>query len=197
MSNGINNNTHVKRRNKQHPPAQQERMEVDNVIYISDLESDSESDTDEKVIFISDIEKKLNKIPYTIANRDLSSKGQPTSTELVLYSIPSSISVPEQKDVVKRAIIESRERLRKQGESSPNIAVGLSTFPGNFTRRPNGTPSETPAHVPNDMFNEMMVGSIGIANELVDGWDSWRPIDENVDMRPLEDLDDLDVMEIE
>lgn len=172
-------------------------MEVDNVTYISnsDLESDSESDTDEKIIFISDIERKLNNIPYSLANRDQLSKGKPTSTELVLYSIPSSISVPEQKDVVKRAIIESRERLRRQ---SPSSAVELSSFPGNSTRLSNSAFSELPTHMPN-MFNEMVVESDGIANGLVNGWDSWGPIDENVDMKPSEDLDDddLDVMEIE
>lgn len=172
-------------------------MEVDNVIYISDLETDSESDTDEKVIFISDIEKKLSKIPYSLANRDQPSKGQPTSTELVLYSIPSSISVPEQKDVVKRAILESRERLQMRAESSPNVAVEMSTFPGNFTGLPNGTFSEHPTAMPSDMFNEMVVESNGIADGLVDRWDSWRQIDENVDMKPSEDLGDLDEMEIE
>lgn len=119
--------THKRQRKTPHSPAEQERMEVDNVIYISDLESDSDSDT-EQVIFIPEIEKKLNQIPYQIASRD-NNKSTSTSTELVLYSVPSSISVPETKDVVKRAIIESRQRLREksfEGVPSPSQAAQVT-----------------------------------------------------------------------
>ena len=49
------------------------------------------------------------------------SKGLSTSIELLLYSVPSSISVPEQEDVVRRAIVKSRERLQEKGvEMVPN-----------------------------------------------------------------------------
>ncbi|KAF8424678.1 hypothetical protein EV426DRAFT_514616, partial [Tirmania nivea] len=92
--------------------AEQERMEVDNVVYVSDLDSDSESDTDDEIVFIPDIERKLSRIPYQLVSG--TSKNLSPSTEIVLYSVPSSISIPEQKDVVRRAIIESRQRLREK-----------------------------------------------------------------------------------
>ncbi|KAF8469587.1 hypothetical protein BDZ91DRAFT_58042 [Kalaharituber pfeilii] len=94
---------------------EQERMEVDNVVYISDLDSDEDSDEGEKLIFLPDIERKLTRIPYSLAShKEPQSKEQSTSTELVLYAVPSSISLPEQKDNVRKAIIEARERLRQK-----------------------------------------------------------------------------------
>lgn len=115
------------------PPAAEERMDVDNVIYISDLDSSSSSDNEDerdRVAFHPELAKKLAKIPYTLANDSSSSspKSFPsppsTSTDLVLYRVPTSITVPEQKDSVRRAIIEARERARqKQANASALVKV--------------------------------------------------------------------------
>ena len=97
----------------------EEAMQLDDTrdkIYIHDLErelQEVESD-EEKVIFLPDIEKKLAKIPKSV----LTSRSQPvTSNEMILYNVPSSISVPREQDNVRRAIIESRARVREQQEA--------------------------------------------------------------------------------
>ncbi|PNP58613.1 hypothetical protein THARTR1_01629 [Trichoderma harzianum] len=96
-----------------------ETMQVDDskhVVYINDLDaelsSDSEND-DGKLVFLPDIEKHLrqNRIPrHILANDD----GELAGMQLVLYSDPKSLSVPEEKDSVRRAIIEARHRAREE-----------------------------------------------------------------------------------
>ena len=87
-------------------------------IYIHNLDdeiSDVESE-EEKLVFLPDIEKRLTKIPKSI----LYGQSQPhTSNEVILYSVPESLSIPPEQDNVRKAIIESRERARqKQLESA-------------------------------------------------------------------------------
>lgn len=186
---------------KQRPSlVEQERMEVDNVVYVSDLDSDSESDADDKVVYLPDIERKLNRIPYQLVSGG--SKDLPTSTELVLYSVPSSISVPEQKDVVRRAIIESRQRLREKGvEMVPNGAsqIGIPAYRlngpsngglgGGMDQVANAI--EITNTVLNGTCNDLAVGDVNR------GWGAWMPLDANMGIRPTENFEDLDAMEIE
>lgn len=76
-----------------------------------ELSSDSDSD-DARLVFLPDIEKHLraNRIPPSIlANKD----GEIAGMQIVLYSDPKSLSVPESKDSVRKAIIESRHRTRE------------------------------------------------------------------------------------
>lgn len=75
-----------------------------------ELEDDSEPDPG-KVIFLPDIEKILweNRIPrHILVNKD----GELAGMQMVLYSDPKSLSVPEEKDGVRKAILESRRRIR-------------------------------------------------------------------------------------
>jgi hypothetical protein len=102
-------------------------MEVDNdnsnVVFVHNLDDELSSDEDEDakgIVFLPDIEKKLTRVPYDIA-RGSSGGGemrQPqkagTSTALVLYTVPTSLTVSAEQDDVKRAIIEARERIRKK-----------------------------------------------------------------------------------
>lgn len=87
-------------------------------VYIHDLAaelSDIESD-EENPIFLSDIEKHLSKIPKHVLLGP-----EPKSTEanqLVLYNIPTSLSVPEDQDGVRKAIVEARQRIR-EGQANP------------------------------------------------------------------------------
>ncbi|RPB20273.1 hypothetical protein L211DRAFT_813515 [Terfezia boudieri ATCC MYA-4762] len=169
---------------KQRPSlAEQERMEVDNVVYVSDLDSDSESDADDKVVYLPDVERKLNRIPYQLVSER--SKDLPTSTELVLYSVPSSISVPEQKDVVRRAIIESRQRLReKTVEAVPNRRSPNRLLDGEGT-------NQAANAVPNSTLSGLVGGTVN------GQWGAWTPLDASMGIRQTENFEDPDAMEIE
>lgn len=82
-------------------------------IYNIDDELSSDSEDEGKLVFLPDIEKRLreNRIPKSIlANQD----GELAGMQVVLYSDPKSLTVPEEKDGVRRAIIEARKRLREQ-----------------------------------------------------------------------------------
>lgn len=109
-------------------------------IYIHNLDeeiSDAESDG-EKMVFLPDIEKRLTKIPESV----LTGQSQPlTSNEVILYGVPESISIPREKDNVRKAIIESRERARQKQslreEASRLQHAGLRA-PAMITEKPSG-----------------------------------------------------------
>lgn len=93
-----------------------EPMQVDETkdkVYIYNLDqelSDIESE-EERLVFLPDIDKKLGKIPKSVlVPRDTSVTG----SEMILYNIPSSLSVPPEHDNVRKAIIESRARAREK-----------------------------------------------------------------------------------
>ncbi|KAF9765213.1 hypothetical protein IL306_002554 [Fusarium sp. DS 682] len=77
-----------------------------------ELSSDSESDDHGKLVFLPDIEKHLraNRIPPSVL---ANSEGELAGMQVVLYSDPKSLTVPEDKDSVRKAIIESRNRTRE------------------------------------------------------------------------------------
>lgn len=101
-------------------------MQLDDTkhkVYIYNLDdelasSDNESDGEGKLVFLPDIEKHLrtNRLPLPIPKPILPNKdGELAGMQLVLYSDgPSSISVPEEQDSVRKAIIEARARLREK-----------------------------------------------------------------------------------
>lgn len=105
-----------------------ELMEVDNdnshVVFIRDIDEELGSDDNDKngLIFVPDIEKRLTRIPYALANGGGSKIPEPpsssslfgTSQALVLYTVPSSLSVSREQDNVRRAIIEARARIRQR-----------------------------------------------------------------------------------
>jgi hypothetical protein len=88
-------------------------------VYISDLSaelSDIESD-EENPIFLSDIEKHLSRIPKHVL---LGPEPKPTEhNQVVLYNVPASLSVPEERDNVRKAIVEARQRIRER-QVNPN-----------------------------------------------------------------------------
>lgn len=94
-------------------------MNVDDTkdrIYIHDLDAElasvSDADEDERVIFLPDIERNLNRVPHQVLESE--SRDDATGQEMVLYSVPHSLSVPEGQDSVRKAILESRARTREQ-----------------------------------------------------------------------------------
>ncbi|KAF5582919.1 hypothetical protein FPANT_8336 [Fusarium pseudoanthophilum] len=100
-------------------PVPDETMQLDDSkhkVYIynmdDELSSDSESDDPGKLVFLPDIEKHLraNRIPPAVL---ANSEGELAGMQVVLYSDPKSLTVPEDKDSVRKAIIESRNRTRE------------------------------------------------------------------------------------
>ncbi|KAF1946305.1 hypothetical protein EJ02DRAFT_430908 [Clathrospora elynae] len=112
----------LKRDRRYRPPPAGDGMQVEDTphrVYITDLAaelSDIESDEDTP-IFLSDIEKHLSKIPKHVL---LGPEPKPTeNNQVVLYNVPTSLTVPEAQDSVRKAIVEARQRIRyKQG--NPN-----------------------------------------------------------------------------
>lgn len=106
-------------------------MELDDskhkvYIYNLDDELSSESEDDEgKLVFLPDIEKHLRetRIPQQVlANSD----GELAGMQLILYSDPKSISLPEEKDSVRKAIIEARQRSREQQKAELEAGAASS-----------------------------------------------------------------------
>lgn len=110
-------------------------MEIEDTphrVYIHDLAaelSDIESD-EENPIFLSDIEKHLSKIPIHVLMGP-----EPKATEynqMVLYNVPSSLTVPEEKDGVRKAIVEARQRIRNKQANpvlEPSSTGAMATPP--------------------------------------------------------------------
>lgn len=83
-------------------------------LYIHDLAaelSDTDSDS-ENPIFLSDIEKHLSKIPRHVL---LGPPPKPTDhNQMVLYNVPASLTLPQEQDNVRKAIVEARQRIREK-----------------------------------------------------------------------------------
>ncbi|KAH7391365.1 hypothetical protein BKA64DRAFT_101725 [Cadophora sp. MPI-SDFR-AT-0126] len=110
----------------QRPPPDDDTMQLDDTkhkVYIYDLDaelSDSESSDDGKLIFLPDIQKHLLETripPMILANNEGELAG---NNQLVLYNIPTSLTVPEEQDSVRKAIIETRARARAAQEQRRN-----------------------------------------------------------------------------
>jgi hypothetical protein len=90
-----------------------EYMQVDETrdrVYIHDLDAelaDIESE-EEKLVFLPDIDKHVNRIPKHVltGRRD----GDNENQELILYGAPKSLTVDEGHDSVRKAILEARQR---------------------------------------------------------------------------------------
>ena len=96
-------------------------------IYINNLDdeiSDSESE-EGKLVFLPDIEKRLTKIPKSVLT---SQKPPHQNNEMVLYSVPESLSIPREQDNVRKAIIEARERAREKQAQDSNVLEGAEVI---------------------------------------------------------------------
>lgn len=116
-------------------------------VYIYDIDDELTSEDDDdnqsddgKLVFLPDIEKHLraNRIPpHILANSD----GELAGMQMVLYSDPKSLSVPEDKDSVRKAIIDARQRLRdRQGHeggqsSSTSTTTSVHSAPDTSTAK--------------------------------------------------------------
>lgn len=90
-------------------------MQVDDTrdrVYVHDLDAElADVDTEERgLVFLPDIEQYFSKLPKQVLaqKKDNDHEGQ----ELVLYSVPKSLTVEEDRDSVRKAILEARQRAR-------------------------------------------------------------------------------------
>ncbi|KAH6845334.1 hypothetical protein B0I37DRAFT_182022 [Chaetomium sp. MPI-CAGE-AT-0009] len=107
-------------------PIDDSQMQLDDTkhkVYIYNLDdelssSDNESDHESKLVFLPDIEKHLrsSRIPSHVLDPrpNAAATAELAGKELVLYRVPSSLSVPEEQDSVRKAILEARERARER-----------------------------------------------------------------------------------
>ncbi|KAB8253607.1 hypothetical protein BDV32DRAFT_133861 [Aspergillus pseudonomiae] len=78
-------------------------------VYIHDLEreiAETELPSD-SITFVPGIVENLRAIP-----RFITTEAKPMCNELVLYREPASLTVPRERDTVRKALIETRERAR-------------------------------------------------------------------------------------
>ncbi|KAF4589480.1 hypothetical protein GQ602_003369 [Ophiocordyceps camponoti-floridani] len=83
-----------------------------------DLSSDSEPD-DGRLVFLPDIDRHLRqtRIPTAVL---ASPEGELAGMQVVLYNDPRSLTVPEEQDGVRRAILDARQRLRDRQKRERN-----------------------------------------------------------------------------
>ena len=132
------------------PSSSSESMHLDDTkhkVYIYDLDdelssssSDNESDPNEhnssgRLVFLPDIERHLrqNRIPPAVlANRDGELAGHcAEDMQLVLYrEAPAALSVPEELDGVRRAVLEARRRLRERRVDDVESEPSTTPAPG-------------------------------------------------------------------
>lgn len=108
-----------------HPPTlpDSEFMTVDDTphrVIINDLDAEiAQIEADEaaaaSTVFLPDVDKKVSSIPQRLLqNRQAASPTENSNTALVLYQDPASLSIPEDNDMVRMAIIAARARAREK-----------------------------------------------------------------------------------
>lgn len=113
-------------------PALDDAMQLDDTkytTYIHNLDQElAETDTSAEELVLLPLAAKMISVPESILSTPAQSK------ELVLYTEPSSLSVPREQDCVRRAILDSRARARakakaraKEGTCLPGDANRLSS----------------------------------------------------------------------
>ncbi|WQF87244.1 hypothetical protein CDEST_12258 [Colletotrichum destructivum] len=130
--------SHRRRRHCNPPPPlspDEEVMQLDDTkhkVYIYSIDdelSSSESETDDgKLVFLPDIEKHLRatRIPPSILAND---QGELAGMQVVLYNEPTSLTIPREQDSVRKAIVESRARMRerqrleREGKGTPAVQM--------------------------------------------------------------------------
>lgn len=148
------------------PPRPDDSMLVDDTkhkvyIYNMDDELSSESDSDgamsdaDRLVFLPGMAKHLHKSVRDRAIRHsaavapiprpvpVNADGELAGMQLVLYSDPSSLSVPREHDSVRKAILDARARLRerqrereRKEKEDPTAGVDMTDEPSGPTRSP-------------------------------------------------------------
>lgn len=134
-----------------------------------ELSSENESDPEDregKLVFLPDIEKHLRATRLPMVPRPIlpNKDGELAGMQLVLYSDgPSSITVPEEQDSVRKAIIEARARVRQKQAEERQASVGsvsvAAASTNSDTSRTGKVSFATPVKVPRSggVYTDMMV----------------------------------------
>ncbi|KAL2444216.1 hypothetical protein ABEF95_015935 [Exophiala dermatitidis] len=117
-------------------------MTVDDTphrVIISDLDAEiaqieaAEAEA-RSAVFLPDIDKKVSSIPSRVLNNNIKlSPPPPPTNALVLYREPTSISIPEEMDVVRKAIVAARARARQKQAEEFNAAQQQEPSSGSTT----------------------------------------------------------------
>ncbi|KAI2616019.1 hypothetical protein GGR54DRAFT_246530 [Hypoxylon sp. NC1633] len=137
-------------------------MQLDNTkhkVYIYNLDdelSDSgeSDDGNGRLVLLPDIEKHLmqNRIPPSVlANKD----GEIAGMQMVLYSEPTSLTVPKEQDSVRKAIIEARQRVREKQKEEREHQTAPFSSPCAPSSMSDAIPAPSAFDMPNipDVFN--------------------------------------------
>jgi hypothetical protein len=94
-------------------------MNVDDTrhrVYIQNLDAEiaeiEANEPEERLIFLPDIEKHFSRIPEHLLSSPQDAISAAQQQELVLYSVPRSLTVDEGDDSVRKAILDARQRAR-------------------------------------------------------------------------------------
>ena len=90
-------------------------------VYIYNLDDEiSDAESEDRLVFLPDIEKRLTKIPESV----LIGQSHPaTMKAMVVYNVPESLSIPQEQDGVRKAIIETRARAREKQAQAVNSTI--------------------------------------------------------------------------
>jgi hypothetical protein len=86
---------------------------------IAEIEAQEQRDKEGKIEFLPDIERKLNRLSKRVL-RDQDDLVADETNQLILYRVPTALSIPAEQDSVRRAIIESRARAREKAAAKPD-----------------------------------------------------------------------------
>jgi len=94
-------------------------MNVDDTrhrVYVQNLDAEiaeiEANEPEERLIFLPDIEKHFSRIPARLLASPQDAMSAAQQQELVLYSVPRSLTVDEGHDSVRKAILDARQRAR-------------------------------------------------------------------------------------
>jgi hypothetical protein len=181
----------------------------------SDYESQPGSPTsgNGRLVFLPDIEKHLNRTripPAVFANGEGELAGHNINDmQMVLYRVPSSLTVPRERDSVRKAILEARARARQKQrddeEAQSDNALSASNplmvdsrdscFPHNYNNdsNSNNNNNNNSSSSSTDQTMNGLGGSGFTPASLHQNATSWREILQ-VDH---EDDDDVDAMDVD
>jgi len=120
------------------PASDGDHMYVDETkdkIYIHDLASEiAEIEANEpQSFFLPEFDKKITAIPPSVLGGGTVASAD---NQMVLYQVPTSLTVPEDQDSVRKAILETRARAREKHRQVAALERATATVPSKPTFEP-------------------------------------------------------------
>jgi hypothetical protein len=120
------------------PPVIDERHRViinDLSAELAEIEASERAEREkeqEQAFFLpDDIDKEIFAVPSQVLKKSPpadSPSAHTGSRALVLYQVPTSISVPEENDAVRKAVVEARKRMRERQKDPPPPSPFTSSY---------------------------------------------------------------------